>query len=116
VQFLAKDVPACGSRIFYIRADQPGQKPEGGLKVQGTTVETPWLRVEVDPRTGNLNRIYDRKRKKEVLSKGEAGNLLKVYMEKPHGMSAWCIGPISRVIALEKAESVRVFDHGPVRA
>ncbi len=116
VQFLAKDVPACGSRIFYIRADQPGQKPEGGLKVQGTTVETPWLRVEVDPRTGNLNRVYDRKRKKEVLSKGEAGNLLKVYMEKPHGMSAWCIGPISEVIALEKAESVRVVEQGPVRA
>ena len=63
-----------------------------------------------------LERLYDKKRKREVLSRGKCGNILKVYMEAPHGMSSWSIGPITQTIPLDKADSVQVVEKGPVRA
>jgi alpha-mannosidase len=116
VRLVAKDVPACGHRLFYARpAECPG-KPQATLEVTGTTVQTPFLRVEVNPRTGHVTRIYDRVRRKEVLAKGAKANRLRIFMEKPHGMSAWNLGPISAVHELDKAEAVKVVEEGPVRA
>ena len=114
VRFLAEDVPACGVRLYYVRPDQPGYVQDGSLTVDGTTIETPHLRVEIDKKTGHVVSIYDRARRKEVLD-GPA-NVLKIYMEEPHGMSAWNLGPITETHTLDKAESVRVVENGPVRA
>ena len=90
--------------------------PDTSLTMKGTTIESPLLRVEVNRRTGHVTRIYDKRRGKEVLARGEAANLLKVYMEKPHGMSAWSIGQIAAIHQLDKADLVRVTERGPVRA
>lgn len=116
VRFLSTNMPACGWRVFYAKPAEPGVPTNSALKVKGTTIETPWLKVQVDPRTGHVTRIYDKHCRKEVLARGAKGNVLKIYMEKPHGMSAWNLGPISQVHTLDKAEQVRVTESGPVRA
>jgi len=116
VRFLARNVPACGQQVFYADTERTEMNPDRSVVVKGTTVETPFLRVEVNRRTGHLTRVYDKRRDKDVFPKGAAANALKIYMEKPHGMSAWDIGPISSVITLDKPELVRVTEYGPVRA
>ena len=116
VRFLAKDMPACGHQLYYVRPDLPGPVQDGSLTVKGTTIETPLLRVEVDGKTGHVTRIFDRKRKVDVLGRGRLGNALRVYMEKPHAMSAWNLGPISSVQTIDHVDAVRVVERGPVRA
>lgn len=116
VRFLAKDMPACGHQLYYVRPDLPGPVQDGSLTVKGTTIETPFLRVEVDPKTGHVSRIFDRKRNVDVLGRGRAGNVLRAYMEKPHAMSAWNLGPISSVQTIDQVDAVRVVERGPVRA
>jgi len=116
VQFVARRVPACGCRLYYVRPDQPGKRPDRSLAVEGTTITTSALKVAVDPKTGHLVRVYDRKRRKEILQRGRPANVLRVYMEAPHDMSAWKLGPTTAVHTIDKAESVRVVEAGPVRA
>lgn len=116
VRFISKDVPACGWRVFYAKPTESGLPTNSALKVKGTTIETSWLKVQVDSKTGHVTRIYDKRRKMDVLARGARGNVLKIYMEKPHGMSAWDLGPISQVHTLDKAEQIRVTEYGPVRA
>lgn len=116
VRFPAKDVPSCGWRVFYAKPTEAGIPQNSALRVKGTTIETPFLKVQVDSKSGQVTRIYDKRRKQEVLAKGSPGNVLKIYMEKPHGMSAWNLGPISQVQILDKADHIRVTEYGPVRA
>jgi len=116
VRFLAKELPACGWRVFYARPEQEAAPVDGTLQVKGTTIDTPFLTVRVDPKSGHVTRIFDKQGNRELLPRGGKANVLKVYMEKPHGMSAWDLGPVSEVHTLDEAELVRVIEHGPVRA
>ena len=116
VRFLASAMPPCGWRLFYAKAEQEAVPVEQTLLVNGTTIDTPFLTVKVNAKSGHVTRIFDKQRRKEVLPRGEKANLLKIYLEQPHGMSAWNLGPISEVITLDEAELVRVTEHGPVRA
>lgn len=116
VQFVADAVPGCGIRTYYVSPEQPGHLPEDGIKVKDTTIETPLLKVVVDPKTGLLTRIFDKQRRKDVLRKNAGANVLKFCMEEPHGMSGWVIGTLKSSENLDKAESVKVVEHGPVRA
>lgn len=116
VQFLARDVPPCGVRTFYCTPGEPGARPASVPVIRGTTIETPFLRVVIDPETGHIRQIRDRRREKDLLLRNQPGNVLKVYMEAPHGMSAWELGPVTAIHTLDDAESVRVIESGPVRA
>ncbi|UCG17104.1 MAG: alpha-mannosidase [Phycisphaerales bacterium] len=116
VQFPAERIPACGHKVFHVFPTIPGEPRDDRLVIKGTSVETPCFKVDVDPKTGHLKRVWDRRRKCEVLARGEPANVLTVYMEKPHAMSAWELGPISETHTLDRAQSVRGVEWGPVRA
>jgi len=116
IRFTARDLPAGGFRTYFAYPAEVGAGAGKEIKIRGTRIETPHLIVEVDPKNGHLTRVYDRKRKQEVIARGEAANLLKIFMEAPHGMSAWNLGPVTEVHTLDKADEVRVVEEGPVRA
>ncbi len=115
VRFLAAAVPPCGWRVFYAHPDREAVPVHADLRVTGTTVETPTLLVKVDAKTGHVTRILDKRTNREVLPRGAKANALMIYMEKPHGMAAWDIGPIAETIRLDDALLVRVTEAGPVR-
>ncbi len=115
VRFLARDLPPCGWRVFYARPERQALPCEQTLTVKGATVDTPFLTVKVDEKSGHVTRIFDKRSNREVLPRGAKANVLKIYMEKPHGMSAWDLGPIAEVHTLDEAELVRVTEQGPVR-
>lgn len=115
VQFRATEVPPTGVRGFRIFPDDPGP-PESRLRVGRHWIETPRYRVEFDETTGHVRRIRDRKAKREVLKRGSRGNTLNMSMEAPHPMSAWDLGPVTRVDAVDDVQSAGIVEHGPVRA
>jgi alpha-mannosidase len=110
----ASDVPACGYRTYHCSILKRGSKSQD-ITIKGTKIETDLLSLTVDSQTGRITRLYDKRLKRNIL-KRSGGNALRVYMEKPHPMTAWLIGPISTVHELNRAERVTVIEKGPVRA
>jgi len=109
--FLAECVPSLGYKVFWIGKAKPGKTT--AVKADGTTLENEFLKVKVHPKQGTIVSMFDKVLGKEVIPKGSFANQLQVLMEKPHGMTAWIIGPILRMYNLRNALSVELIADGP---
>ena len=113
----AKDVPSLGYEVLRV---VPGKRPfASDLKVTGTTLENAALRVAVDPTTGCIRELYDKKAGFETLAKGACGNELQAFKDTPKDYDAWNIDPGTLdqpPTLLTEADSVQVVERGPMRA
>ena len=113
----AHDIPAVGYAV--LRA-VPGKRAfTSDLKVDGTTLENANLRVTVDPKTGCITSLYDKKAGFETLAAGSCGNELEAFKDTPQKYDAWNIDPGTldeRPARLTQADSVEVVEKGPTRA
>lgn len=122
--FVAKDLPACGYRVYVLRPraeNEPGIKgvsvaPDGRRLVGGR------FELEIDPAQGLVTRLIDKKLGRDWIVPEAPGNRLVSYLEEPHGMSAWTIG---KFVAHEEPQAARTilptpdrkaWEEGPVRA
>ena len=55
--FLAKNVPPFGAKRYRL-GPKPAGPPVGGAVATGTTLQTPLLKVEVDPKTGAIKSLH----------------------------------------------------------
>jgi alpha-mannosidase len=55
-------------------------------------LENAFLRVRFDMRTGRVVSLFDKRAGLEMLDAGGGGIGLEYGVERPHGMTAWCIG------------------------
>src|SRR6185437_6874295 len=88
----------------------------------GKTASTPrleneFLRVDVDPQSGCITSLFDKKANREAISPGTCGNLLQAFQDKPKEWDAWNIDADFENVKwnIDKAESVQLIDNGPVR-
>jgi alpha-mannosidase len=116
VSFTA-EVPSLGYRVFHIAPGPAEQKRQGGAEADDAgRLDNEFWRVQVDPANGTITSIYDKRRKLELVPPGERANVLQALFEKPHGMSAWEIGEITRTENLDGPAEVRVDQRGPAVA
>ncbi|NLV73250.1 MAG: alpha-mannosidase [Chloroflexi bacterium] len=121
--FVAEHVPALGFRVY-----QPSDHaPETDLAVTGENmVQNRFLRFHVNSASGAIDSFFDLEHKRvidvssnwaSVERKDDGGfiNRLQVHWERPHSMSAWTIGDITRIDNLLDGAEVRVTEQGPVR-
>ena len=112
----AKDVPSMGYSVLHV---VPGAHPVlTDLKAQNHTLENSVLRVTVDPQSGCITSLYDKKANFESLAAGGCGNELIVFQDKPKEYDAWNIdADFEKVFTrLDHADSVELIEKGPVRA
>jgi Alpha-mannosidase len=112
----ADDVPSLGYKVLHAVA---GEKPfKTNLKASGTTMENDFLRVEVDPKTGCITSLYDKKAKFESLAKGGCGNQLQTFKDTPKQYDAWNVDPgtYDHMTPIDKVDSVELTEKGPMRA
>ncbi len=76
------------------------------------------LKVVVDANTGCITSLFDKKSKFETLAKGACGNQLQTFTDKPKDYDAWNIDPgtLDHFTAIDKADSVKLVEHGPMRS
>ncbi|MDR3752596.1 MAG: glycoside hydrolase family 38 C-terminal domain-containing protein [Terracidiphilus sp.] len=116
----AGDVPALGYERFTAApaatADWPA--PETDLRASGTTLENVYFRVVVDPLTGCITSLYDKRAKFESIAAGKCGNELQAFHDKPKAWDAWNIDSDyeTQPYNLGAARSVQLIEHGPLRA
>jgi alpha-mannosidase len=130
VGFVAQNVPQMGLKLYRILpADANRTAPASSLQA-GTSprpyLENEFLRVEFNPVTGNIARLYDQRAGREAF-RGE-GNFL-VALEDTEEQSklitltgdekaghAWDIGLTGTKWDLDKPSSLELVEQGPARA
>ena len=111
ILFIGRNVPSLGYKTFQLRK-QKAAAGESGLAVSGDKLENEFFTVTVDPKSGWLKSIIDKRNGREVLS-GE-GNELQLLADYPKAWDAWNIGltGVKYPSTFRKAE---VIERGPVR-
>ncbi len=112
---LAESVPPLGYAVYRVVPGEPAV--ENPLKATTAGIENDFIRLAFDKK-GQVARLYDKIEDRDVLVKGEPGNVLELFEDRPHGNDAWDIDPNFEEIAWEAqpAESIEVVETGPVRA
>jgi alpha-mannosidase len=111
-----KDVPSLGYEVLH--AVPSGNSAPTDLTTNGLTLENSLLHVSVDPQTGCITSLYDKRTKFESIAAGGCGNQLQAFQDTPKDYDAWNIDADfeKQVTTLDKADSVELIEKGPVRA
>ncbi len=123
--FTAK-VPPVGYALYRIvpavRAVPDPEGPDSPRAIRSTRpgqphiLENRFFRISVSPDSGAISSLYDKRLNRELVSPAEPINLFQICYERPHGMSAWTIGPISRTENLSTGAETEIACQGPVQA
>jgi alpha-mannosidase len=109
-------VPSLGYKVLHVI---PGKRAfESDLKVHGFTLENTKLRVVIDPKTGCITSLYDKRSSFETLAPGACGNELVAFQDNPKAWDAWNIDADFEKVSwkLDMVDSSRVIEAGPLRA
>ncbi len=111
-----KNVPSLGYEILHIVPEQRDVPTD--LKTDGLTLENEFLRVSVNPQSGCITSLFDKKSNFESIASGGCGNQLVAFKDTPKDYDAWNIdADFEKVFTnLDKADSVELVDRGPLRA
>ena len=112
----AKDVPSMGYEILRVVPEK--REVPTDLKASGLTLENEFLRVTVDPQTGCITSLYNKKSSFESIAAGGCGNQLTGFKDTPRDYDAWNIdSDFEKVFTnIDKTDSVQLIDKGPLRA
>jgi alpha-mannosidase len=129
VRLLVKvKVPSLGYSTYYVvpRAKAPAVAAE--VKSSADTLENDLIRVKVDPQSGCMTSLFDKKTNTESLAPAETdtggpkgsicGNLLQTFVDKPKQWDAWNIDADfeAQHWDLTQADEVKLAESGPLRA
>jgi alpha-mannosidase len=91
ILFRAEDVPSMGYEVLHA---VPGKHAAvSDVRANGLTIENAALRVTVDPQSGCITSLYDKKASFETLAAGACGNELQAFKDTPKDYDAWNIDP-----------------------
>ena len=125
---LRSTTPALGYKTYFVRAATAATAVRSMLKASSDTLENEFLRVKIDPQTGCMTSLFDKRSGTESLAPAETdtggpktsicGNLLQTFVDKPKQWDAWNIDADfeKQHWDLDKADEVKLMENGPLRA
>lgn len=120
--------PSLGYQTYFVRAAAGAPPVHSLLKASRDTLENEFIRVKVDPQTGCMTSLFDKRSGAESLAPSETdtggpknavcGNLLQTFVDKPKQWDAWNIDADfeKQHWDLDKADEVKLIESGPLRA
>lgn len=121
LNFIACSIPPYNFKRFYIKK---GKVNDGYFQKKEEEYENKFYRIWIDKGSGLIRGIYDKKNKRDVIPYANSipedrssywaencANLIKIYWEKPHPMSAWIIGNIYKVENLIDMEEMEISEN-----
>ncbi|PYV79203.1 MAG: alpha-mannosidase, partial [Acidobacteria bacterium] len=125
---LLANAPALGYATYFVQVAAKSVQQPSALKASSTELENEFLRVKVDPHTGCITSLYDKRNQQEAIAKSESdtggpkdspcANLLQTFVDKPKEYDAWNIDANfeDHYWSLDKADEVKLIESGPLRA
>jgi len=124
---LLSSTPSLGYQTYFVRAGASAP-PAHSLKASSDTLENEFIRVKIDPQTGCMTSLFDKRSGTESLAPAETdtggpknstcGNLLQTFVDKPQRWDAWNIDADfeKQHWDLDRADQVKLIESGPLRA
>ncbi|NEU80876.1 alpha-mannosidase [Nostoc sp. UIC 10630] len=116
--FLATEIPPVGYRLFWLSPSSPTlreAKATSPSLLPDWILENEFLRVVIDPDTGDLSSIFDKTYQRELLS--GAGNQLQAFKDSGQYWDAWNIDPnyAQHPLPSTNLQSIHWLEQGPVQ-
>ncbi len=120
-------VPTIGYKTYYVRATANSVTRASAVKSSGDMLENEFVRLRVDPKTGCITSLFDKRSNIESLAPAETdtggpkdsicGNLLQAFRDKPKQWDAWNIDADfeKEHWDLTQADEVKLIESGPLR-
>jgi alpha-mannosidase len=115
--FKLGSVPSMGYTV--IRAVDGQHEFHSDLTSAGYTLENSVLRITVDPKTGCITSLFDKRGGFEALAPNSCGNELQAFADNPKNYDAWNVDPGTLDAApklLHEADEVKMVETGPLRS
>jgi alpha-mannosidase len=111
----APQIPAGGAAVFHLVAEPHRKSPQTDLQTTNTTLENRFWRVQVDPKTGTIRSLFDKRRGVELVRRG--GRAAQLLVIKDLG-DTWGTGRVrfGDVVGQFTPTEVRLRESGPLRA
>jgi len=125
---LLSNTPAMGFQTYFVRAAAKASAVHSVLKASADALENEFFRVKIDPQTGCVTSLFDKRSGTEALAPAETetggsktsicGNLLQAFVDQPKKWDAWNIDADfeKQHWDLDKADEVKLVESGPLRA
>ncbi len=116
IRAIVPDVPALGYACYWVVPSDAGEQVQPIELPQEYQLENEFLTIEISPETGNIKRIFDRIRQREVL-RGE-GNELLSFTDEGQYWDAWNIDPKynGKLLPAAKLQSIQVIEKTTLRS
>jgi alpha-mannosidase len=111
------NVPSMGYQVLHVV--ESSQSFPSDLTSKGTTLENANLRVVIDPQTGCITSLFDKRAQFETLAQGGCGNELQAFKDTPKDYDAWNIDPGTLDVApilIHNVDSVQMIENTPLRS
>jgi alpha-mannosidase len=127
VAFVAQKVPQMGLKLYRLVPEAAGRKAAASSLQVGAKprwyLENEFFRIELNPETGYVARLYDKANKREAF-RGEGNFLLALEdtaerakeTSPEYAGPAWDIGLTGKKWDIEKAARIEIAEQGPARA
>ncbi len=114
--FFAKNIPAMGYSIYRLVEGRNSTAKAGLLTGDSNMIENDYFKVKVDPKTGWVSSIFDKKNNREIFETGKAGFQLQAYQESKSA-DAWDprFPADGGAMVMPDADEVKIVENGPVR-
>jgi alpha-mannosidase len=124
---LLSNTPSLGYQTYFVRPGTSAAPVHSLLKATDDTMENEFIRVKIDPQTGCMTSLFDKRSGTEALAPAETdtggpknaicGNLLQTFVDKPKQWDAWNIDVDfeKQHWDLDKADEVKLIESGPLR-
>jgi alpha-mannosidase len=134
MRLVATNVPANGYQLIKLHQQkaQVWNGPPSYLIATPNSLENEFLRLQVDPKTGCITSLFDKRSKTEALAPAVAGvgapanlpggkpcgNLLQAFVDKPKQWDAWNVDAdfIEHHTDILQADEVKLIESTPLRA
>jgi len=125
---LMANTPSLGYSTYFVRPAMSAQATPTFLRASVDSLENEFLRVKIDPQTGCMTSLFDKRSGTEALAPAETdtagpktstcGNLLQTFVDKPKQWDAWNIDADfeKQHWDLDKADEVKLVESGRLRA
>ncbi|WP_298917761.1 alpha-mannosidase [uncultured Nostoc sp.] len=120
--FLASEIPPVGYCIFWLSPSSPTLRKAKATSLPSPLLLPDWilenefLRVVIDPDTGDLSSVFDKTYQREILS--GAGNQLQAFKDSDQYWDAWNIDPnyAQHPLPSTNLQSIQWLELGPVQS
>jgi len=125
---LLSHAPSLGYATYFVRSATSAPAVHSLLKASADSLENEFVRVKIDPKSGCMTSLFDKRSGTESLAPSETdtggpkdsicGNLLQTFVDKPKQWDAWNIDADfeKQHWDLDKADEVKLIESGPLRA